>query len=76
MGPTETSVLGHRLGALKDHGVVVFDNSDWTHLFQDGMSLLERAGFKRLDFFGFGPINTYSWMTTVFYRPGNNVLDI
>lgn len=57
--------------ALKDDGVVVWDNSDWAGMFQDGMDTLHDAGFRRLDFRGLGPLNGYGWMTSVFYRSDN-----
>ena len=56
-------------------GVVVLDNSDWDSL-QAGITALTNAGFRRLDFFGLGPMNSFSTMTSVFYRPGSNCLEI
>lgn len=57
--------------ALKDDGVVVWDNADWTEMFQDGMDTLQDAGFRRIGFRGLGPLNGYGWMTSVFYRRNN-----
>ena len=60
--------------ALKDEGVVIWDNSD--HLgYQPGFDLLTESGFKRLDFHGMGPMNCVGWSTSIFYRP-RNCLDI
>lgn len=58
------------LPALKADGIVVWDNSDRAE-YQEGYDALTLAGFRRLDFWGMGPINTYAWCTSVFYRPGN-----
>lgn len=60
--------------ALAPGGVIVWDNSD-RDAYGEGFDLLRRAGFRRLDFWGMGPINAYGWCTTVFYRP-ENVLGI
>lgn len=56
--------------ALRPRGVVVWDNSDRTE-YQPGYDFLANQGFKRLDFWGMGPINSYGWCTSVFYRAGN-----
>jgi hypothetical protein len=58
------------LGALKPAGVIVWDNSDRDR-YQPGYDHLTENGFRRLDFEGLGPINTYGWKTSVFYRPHN-----
>jgi hypothetical protein len=60
----------HVLDALKDDGVIIWDNSD-RDKYQDGYDHLVANGFKRIDFRGFGPINAYLWGTSIFYRPGN-----
>ena len=58
------------LGALKHDGVVVWDNSD-REGYRVGYDYLRGAGFRRLDFEGMGPINAYSWCTSIFYRSDN-----
>lgn len=60
----------HSLAALRDDGVVVWDNSERAR-YRPGFDLLGAAGFRRLDFHGHGPINAREWTTTVFYRPDN-----
>jgi len=35
---------------------------------------LEKEGFTRIDFTGFGPINPYTWSTSVFLANGINNL--
>jgi len=57
-------------GALSDGGVIVWDNSDRPE-YREGFDLLTSAGFRRIDFWGMGPINAYTWCTSVFYRSGN-----
>jgi hypothetical protein len=56
--------------ALNGQGIILFDNSDVSE-YEPGLSLLTRQGFRRRDFAGFGPVNGYSWMTSIFYRDGN-----
>lgn len=58
------------LQALNSEGVIVFDNSD-RDKYRSAFEFLNSRGFKRLDFWGVGPINTYAWCTSVFYRDGN-----
>lgn len=60
----------HAIDCLKDAGVIIWDNSDRPE-YQEGYDLLRSAGFKRLDFWGLGPINPYEWCTSVFYRERN-----
>ncbi len=59
---------------LSDGGVVIWDNSERTR-YQEGYDYLKNNGFRRLDFYGLGPIVNYSWMTSVFYK-NNNCLGI
>ena len=58
------------LQALKQDGIIIWDNSD-RDAYQEGYQFLMDNGFKRLDFWGLGPINSYSWCTSVFYRSQN-----
>lgn len=58
------------LKALKSNGVIIWDNSDRLE-YTEGYEFLKKNGFNRLDFEGFGPINSKVWCTTVFYRKEN-----
>jgi len=62
------------LSKLSAGGIIIWDNSDQVSD-SEGYEFLQARGFRRLEFIGMGPINTYSWETSVFYRPGN-VLNI
>jgi len=66
--------LEHATEHLTDDGVLVVDNSDWASL-AESLSNLERRGFRRLEFYGLGPMNGHPWGTSVLYR-GMNVLGI
>ena len=58
------------LPALKPDGVIIWDNSDRPD-YDAGYRFLLENRFKRIDFWGMGPINVYGWCTSVFYRPQN-----
>lgn len=60
--------------ALRDEGVVVWDNSDRKE-YQPGFDYLCAKGCKRVDFWGMGALATRRWCTSIFYRH-NNCLDI
>jgi hypothetical protein len=64
----------HAPAGLAPGGVIIWDNSERDE-YRPGCAGLAAAGFRRLDFRGLGPINTYGWCTSVFYRP-DNVLGI
>lgn len=52
---------------VSDRGFVLFDNSDRDE-YQAGYRCLRDAGFRRIDFWGTGPINAYEWCTSIFTR--------
>lgn len=58
------------LPALKDNGVVIWDNSDREN-YDEGYKFLLQNGFRRLDFAGIGPVNADGWCTSIFYRSNN-----
>ena len=62
------------LKALKKSGVIIWDNSDRA-TYHEGYEFLLNNGFRRLDFWGLGPMMTFEWCTSVFYRE-NNCLNI
>jgi hypothetical protein len=54
----------HARGFLKPGGLMILDNADWhphTSAFLRGSALLE------VDFTGLGPINPYTWTTSLFF---------
>ncbi len=69
-GRDRVNCIKSGLNALKPAGVVVWDNSDRDE-YEEGYEFLLREGFKRLDFWGLGPISTREWCTSVFYRIQN-----
>ena len=58
------------LQALKPHGIIVWDNLDMPKYFEVTKFLMDND-FKEINFDGMGPINTYAWRTSIFYRRDN-----
>jgi hypothetical protein len=52
---------------VKPDGVIVFDNSDrWQY--NGAYQMLNAAGFRRIDYYGPGPVNRLEWCTSLFVR--------
>lgn len=52
---------------VKPGGVIVFDNSDrWQY--NSAFRLLNAAGFRRIDYYGPGPVNPQEWCTSFFVK--------
>lgn len=62
------------LSALKENGVIIWDNSD-RDSYEEGYNYLLNSGYKRIDFEGMGPVNETLWCTSIFYK-GENCLNI
>lgn len=73
-GRDRVNCIKNSLGALKDNGIFIIDNSE-RDAYSEGFQYLLWNGFKRIDFQGFGPINTCCWCTSFFYR-NDNCLEI
>lgn len=48
---------------LADDGMIILDNSDW---YPKTAELLRNAGLIQIDFSGYGPVNNYTWTTSLF----------
>lgn len=63
-------------GHLSDGGIVILDNADWYK--ETSKYLREKLDLLEVDFHGFGPINSYTWTTSIFFtrsarfQPVNN----
>lgn len=55
---------------LKSGGMIILDNSDWYRI---TAQYLRYNGFTQIDFSGFGPINNYTWTTSMFYKEKINI---
>lgn len=59
------------LARLSPAGVVLWDNTERGYYAQGYQDLAESGFSGRIDFWGMGPINSYEWCTSIFYRPQN-----
>lgn len=50
---------------LAEHGLLILDNADW-HL--PLCAWLRSQGMMQIDFHGLGPVNDYTWCTSLFVR--------
>ena len=55
---------------LNENGIIIVDNSDW---FPKACNILKSNGFFQIDFIGFGPINNYTWSTSIFFKSSINL---
>lgn len=73
-GRDRVNCAKNALQSLKEGGVIVWDNSDRSS-YKEGFEYLFEKGFKKIDFEGMGPVNNYSWCTSIFYK-NENYLEI
>ncbi|HAJ60076.1 MAG TPA: hypothetical protein DCP31_13105, partial [Cyanobacteria bacterium UBA8543] len=52
---------------LEKGGLIILDNSDW---YPDTSKFLRESGLIQVDFTGMGPINYYTWTTSLFMDRG------
>ena len=69
-GRDRANCARNSLEALRTDGVIIWDNSD-REKYQEGYMLLKQNGFGRIDFWGLGPLSSYEWCTSIFYRDDN-----
>ena len=69
-GRQRVDCVRNSLKALKNDGVIIWDNSDRPE-YQEGYDFLESNGFKKIDFRGVGPIGHVEWQTTIYYKNDN-----
>jgi hypothetical protein len=52
---------------IKSDGIVVFDNAErWQY--NPAFQILSDEGYKRIDFYGTGAVNTFEWCTSIFCK--------
>jgi len=51
--------------ALKTGGLVILDNSDW---YSTAASILRDLDLLQVDMSGWGPLNNYTWTTSIFFH--------
>lgn len=62
--------LNVAMDILKENGIIIFDNSDRN---PELCEKLRSRGMLQVDFHGFGPINLYTWTTSVFFSRSSNI---
>jgi predicted O-methyltransferase YrrM len=69
-GRRRYSCAREAISRLRPGGLIVLDNSDW---YPNTTAMLRAAGLIQVDMSGFGPINAYTWTTSLFldraFRP-------
>lgn len=69
-GRRRYSCAREALSRLRPGGLIVLDNADW---YPNTTAMLRAAGLIQVDMSGFGPINAYTWTTSLFldraFRP-------
>jgi hypothetical protein len=58
---------------LCDDGILILDNSDWYH---KAGAKIRKKGFLEVSFSGFGPVNGYTWTTSLFFKAPNYSYDL
>jgi hypothetical protein len=61
----------HARSKLAGDGLIILDNSDWK---QKTAQLLRESDLIEVDMAGFGPINRYTWTTSIFFRRAVNLV--
>lgn len=69
-GPERTDCAINSLTALKEDGILIWDNSDRKE-YEAGYNLLYENGFRKIEFVGLVPINNFKSETGIFYRDKN-----
>jgi hypothetical protein len=60
--PSDVSAYSHIL--ITGSSACILDNADW---FPNTAKLIRTAGFVQVDFIGAGPVNSYTWCTSIFF---------
>lgn len=60
---------------LSDNGILILDDSHRDY-YKEAMDFYEKKGFRKITFTGLGPTSFRSHSSTIFYKAGNNCLNI
>jgi hypothetical protein len=64
-GRWRMSCVDKSIHHLSSEGIIILDNSD---RYPKACSLLRERGYFQMDFSGFGPLNGYTWTTSIFIK--------
>ena len=63
------------ISKISKNGIIIIDNSDRAAEFEEysnATQLLRNFGLIQVDFYGFGPLNDYTWCTSIFFTKNFN----
>lgn len=69
-GPFRNECCKVALKKIKENSLIILDNTDWSTKFDEfaeAVKILKDANLIQVDFCGFGPINDYTWATSLFF---------
>jgi hypothetical protein len=69
-GRDRNNCLLNAMDALTDDGIIVFDNS-YLPQYQSSINTALSKGFRKIDFYGMGPIAPHTSCTSIIYRTNN-----
>ncbi|WCP69233.1 hypothetical protein LYZ37_22180 [Vibrio tubiashii] len=64
-GAERSRCAKHAVNHLKSGGLLILDNSEW---YPETATFLRDNGFTQLDFCGFAPLNSFTSMTSIFFK--------
>lgn len=62
-GQFRYACVRNAIRCLKEGGMIILDNSDW---YPNVSSFLRDNNLIEVDFSGFGPVNNYTWTTSLY----------
>ncbi len=69
-GRKRNKCIENSIDSLLPDGIIILDDSNLDK-YIDGCNFLASLGFKKIDFYGMGPISPITQCTSIFYRSGN-----
>ena len=72
-GINRADCLNAAMQLHKEDGLIIFDNSDRN---PELCEVLRNNDFIQVDFHGFGPINPYTWTTSIFFGRTNKLIPL
>jgi predicted O-methyltransferase YrrM len=71
-GRDRNNCIANGIDALRDGGMIVFDNSERKR-YAPALNLLHTRRFSETHFFGPGPVCEYEWRTSIYSKKENNM---
>lgn len=64
-GPRRYDCCCEAINHIERGGIIILDNSDWH---PKSCQYLRDSGFIQIDMSGYGPVNSYTWTTSFFFK--------